>query len=81
MPGVGPQVAKVLKRLDLTRVVDLLYHLPTGRYRARPGARGAASLLGRNVILDLMPFDTREPRSGGGRCACSRPTRTATRSA
>jgi RecG-like helicase len=30
MPGVGPQVAKLLKRLDVTRVVDLLYHLPTG---------------------------------------------------
>ena len=28
--GVGPQVAKLLKKLDLTRVVDLLYHLPTG---------------------------------------------------
>ena len=38
LPGVGPQVAKLLKRLDITRVVDLLYHLPTGvieRVRAR----------------------------------------------
>ena len=30
LKGVGPQVAKQLKRLDLTRVVDVLYHLPTG---------------------------------------------------
>ena len=66
MPGVGPQVAKLLKRLNVTRVVDLLYHLPTGvieRVRA-PAASG--SLLGCNVILDLVPFQTREPRSGRG---------------
>ena len=30
LPGVGPQVAKLLKRLDITRAIDLLYHLPTG---------------------------------------------------
>ena len=66
LPGVGPQVAKLLKRLGVTRAVDLLYHLPTGvieRVRA-PGA--SASLLGRNVILELTPFRTREPRSGRG---------------
>ena len=66
LPGVGPQVAKLLKRLDVTRVVDLLYHLPTGvieRVRARAAA---PSLLGCNVILELTPFQTREPRSGRG---------------
>ena len=30
LKGVGPQVAKMLKRLDLRRVLDVLYHLPTG---------------------------------------------------
>ena len=30
LPSVGPQVAKLLKKLDITRIVDLLYHLPTG---------------------------------------------------
>ncbi|HEX7930991.1 MAG TPA: ATP-dependent DNA helicase RecG, partial [Sphingomicrobium sp.] len=66
LPGVGPQVAKLLKRLDISRVVDLLYHLPTGvieRVRARAAA---PSLLGCNVILELTPFQTREPRSGRG---------------
>lgn len=66
LPGVGPQVAKLLKKLDITRVVDLLYHLPTGvieRVRARAASSG---LLGMNVILDLVPFQTREPRSGRG---------------
>ena len=30
LKGVGPGLAKALKRLDLTRAVDLVYHLPTG---------------------------------------------------
>ena len=66
LPGVGPQVAKLLKRLDITRVVDLLFHLPTGvieRVRARSAT---ASLLGSNIIVDLKPFQIREPRSGRG---------------
>ena len=66
LPGVGPQVAKLLKKLGVTRVVDLLYHLPTGvieRVRARAAS---SNLLGMNVILDLTPFQTREPRSGRG---------------
>ncbi|HYI42228.1 MAG TPA: ATP-dependent DNA helicase RecG, partial [Sphingomicrobium sp.] len=66
LPGVGPQIAKALKRIGITRVVDLLYHLPTGvieRIRV-PAANGA--LLGRTVILELTPFETRSPRSGRG---------------
>ena len=30
MPGVGPKVAKMLAKLRITRVVDLINHLPTG---------------------------------------------------
>ena len=66
LKGVGPQLAKLLKRLELTRVVDLAYHLPTGaieRVRAETAER---SLLGRNVILELTPFQIRENRSGRG---------------
>jgi ATP-dependent DNA helicase RecG len=66
MPGVGPQVAKLLKRLDVTRVVDLLYHLPTGVIERVRAPAAAPSLLGCNVILDVVPFKTREPRSGRG---------------
>ena len=66
MPGVGPQVAKLLKRLDVTRVVDLLYHLPTGVIERVRAPAAAASLLGCNVILDVVPFNTKEPRSGRG---------------
>ncbi|HEX8842625.1 MAG TPA: ATP-dependent DNA helicase RecG [Sphingomicrobium sp.] len=66
LKGVGPQVAKLLKRLDLTRVVDVLYHLPTGAIERVQAPAASAALLGRNVILELTPYQTREPRSGRG---------------
>jgi ATP-dependent DNA helicase RecG len=65
LPGVGPQLAKALQRLNITRVVDLVYHLPTGVIeRIRTPAANQA-LLGRTIILDLTPFETRGPRPGG----------------
>src|SRR4051812_37967170 len=66
LKGVGPQVAKLLKRLDLTRVVDLMYHLPTGAIERVRAPAASSELLGRNVILDLKPFEIRENRSGRG---------------
>src|SRR5205814_3691287 len=66
LKGVGPQVGKLLKRLDLTRVVDLIYHLPTGAIERVRAPSASAVLLGRNVILDLKPFEVRESRSGRG---------------
>ena len=66
LKGVGPQVAKLLKRLDLTRVVDLIYHLPTGSIDRVRAPAASVDLLGRNVILDLKPFEIRENRSGRG---------------
>src|SRR5438552_2439289 len=66
LKGVGPQVAKLLKKLGLTRVVDLLYHLPTGAIERVRAPAASSALLGSNVILDLKPFQTRESRSGRG---------------
>ena len=66
LKGVGPQVAKLLKRLDLTRVIDVLYHLPTGAIERIKAPAASAALLGRNVILELTPYQTREGRSGRG---------------
>src|SRR5215212_1624378 len=66
LKGVGPQVTKLLKRLDLTRVLDVLYHLPTGAIDRVRAPAGSAALLGRNVILELTPFQARENRSGRG---------------
>src|SRR3954468_113867 len=66
LKGVGLQVAKLLKKLDLTRVVDLLYHLPTGSIERVLAPAAAGAWLGRNVLLDVKPFETRESRSGRG---------------
>jgi ATP-dependent DNA helicase RecG len=65
LPGVGPQVAKLLKKLKISRAVDLLYHLPTGSIERVAAPAASAPLIGRNVILDLTPFDSRGPRPGG----------------
>jgi ATP-dependent DNA helicase RecG len=66
LKGVGPQLTKLLKRLDLTRLVDVLYHLPTGAIERVAAPAASAALLGRTVILELTPFDTRQSRSGRG---------------
>jgi ATP-dependent DNA helicase RecG len=66
LKGVGPQVAKLLKRLDLTRVVDVLYHLPTGSIERLRVPAASPAVLGRNIIVDLTPFEIRESRSGRG---------------
>lgn len=66
LKGVGPQIAKLMKRLDLTRIVDLLYHLPTGAIERVRAPAASAGLLGRNVILELTPYDARSSRSGRG---------------
>jgi ATP-dependent DNA helicase RecG len=66
LKGVGPQIAKLLKKLGLSRLVDLLYHLPTGSIERVRAPAASSALLGRNVILDLKPFETRESRSGRG---------------
>ena len=66
LKGIGPQVAKLLKKLGITRMVDLIYHLPTGSIERVRAPAASAALLGRNIILDLKPFEIRQTRSGRG---------------
>src|SRR5215213_7412929 len=66
LKGVGPQVSKQLKKLGLTRVIDVLYHLPTGAIERVNAPAASGALLGRNVILELTPYQLRENRSGRG---------------
>jgi len=64
LKGVGPGIAKSLARLDLTRAIDLVYHLPTGtidRVRVRSATQ---ALLGRIVVIDVMPVQV---RAGSGK--------------
>ena len=64
LPGVGPQLAKGLKRLDITRAIDLAFHLPTGTIERVRAPAASTALLGRIVILDLTPFESRQGRTG-----------------
>jgi ATP-dependent DNA helicase RecG len=66
LKGVGPQLAKILKKLGITRIVDLLYHLPSGEIERIRAGSASASLVGRNVILELTPFDSRDRPGGRG---------------
>ena len=71
LPGVGPQVAKSLKRLDITRAVDLAFHLPTGTIERVQAPAGQRRLARSDRVLELTPFEIRQPRAGGRRCEFS----------
>jgi ATP-dependent DNA helicase RecG len=63
LKGVGPALAKPLKRLGLERVVDVLFHLPVSWIeRKRVDALDVADA-GRVVTVELTPVDYRQ----GGR--------------
>ncbi|QDP18725.1 ATP-dependent DNA helicase RecG [Sphingomonas xanthus] len=64
LKGVGPGIAKALARLDLGRLIDLAYHLPTGTIDRVRAPFASQSLLGRIVVLDVTPVET---QSGAGR--------------
>jgi ATP-dependent DNA helicase RecG len=64
LKGVGPNVAKSLARLDITRAIDLAYHLPTGVIERVRGPYATSAMLGRNVVLDVTPVQV---RGGSGR--------------
>jgi ATP-dependent DNA helicase RecG len=66
LKGVGPQVAKQLKKLGISRVLDVIYHLPSGSIERIQARSLSGSLLGRNVIIELVPTASRESRSGRG---------------
>jgi ATP-dependent DNA helicase RecG len=64
LKGIGPQLAKPLDRLGLHKVVDILFHLPTG-YVDRLRVDGLRmSDAGRVVTIELTPM---EYRASGGR--------------
>ena len=59
LKGVGPNVAKALARLGLTRAIDLAYHLPTGTIERIRAPHAGQALLGRIVVLDVTPVEVR----------------------
>jgi ATP-dependent DNA helicase RecG len=65
LKGVGPGVAKTLARLGLTRAVDLAYHLPTGTIERLRVPAASAAMIGRIIIVDVTPFDSRSSAGRG----------------
>jgi ATP-dependent DNA helicase RecG len=65
LKGVGPNVAKALGRLGITRAIDLAYHLPTGTIERIHAPAASAALLGRIVILTVAPIDVRSSAGRG----------------
>jgi ATP-dependent DNA helicase RecG len=65
LKGVGPALAKPLKRLGLHRVVDLLFHLPTGWIERKRVDTVDMADAGSVVSVLVTPVDYRQggPRS------------------
>jgi len=63
LKGVGPALAKPLHRLKLDRVVDILFHLPTGWIDRKRVARLDEADVGRTITIALTARDYRQ--SGG----------------
>src|SRR3546814_13042845 len=63
LKGVGPQLAKPLTRLGLERVVDVLFHLPTGLIPRIPVDRLDQAQAGQTIIVDVTARDYRSGRS------------------
>jgi ATP-dependent DNA helicase RecG len=65
LKGVGPGLAKPLKRLGLERVVDVLFHLPAGWIdRKRVDLLDMADA-GRVVTVEVTPVDYRQSAGRG----------------
>src|SRR3546814_13064975 len=64
LKGVGPALARPLKRLELERVADVLFHLPVTRIDRKTVAELDAGDAGRIVNIVLTPVDY---RTGGPR--------------
>ena len=65
LKGVGPQLLKPLKRLGLTRIVDLLFHLPVTWIDRKRVERLDVGDVGRFITITLTATDYRQ--SGGPR--------------
>ncbi|HEX8193101.1 MAG TPA: ATP-dependent DNA helicase RecG [Allosphingosinicella sp.] len=64
LKGVGPGLAKPLKRLGLERVVDVLFHLPVSWVERKRVEALDMTDAGGHVTVEVTPVDYRQ---GGGR--------------
>ncbi|HSC61794.1 MAG TPA: OB-fold nucleic acid binding domain-containing protein, partial [Rhizomicrobium sp.] len=67
LPGVGPKIAKLIERAAGTRLLDLIFHLPSGivdrSYRPKLIAAEEGRILTAevNVLDHIAPRDRRQP--------------------
>jgi ATP-dependent DNA helicase RecG len=59
LKGVGPALARPLERLGIARVIDLLFHLPSGWVDRWPRDALAQEDVGRTITITLTPRDYR----------------------
>jgi ATP-dependent DNA helicase RecG len=64
LKGIGPQLARPLERLGLTRLRDLAYHLPERFVQRRAVGTLDEAEVGEDIVVALTP---REYRSSSGR--------------
>ncbi len=65
LKGVGPQLAKPMERLGLTRVKDLAYHLPDRFVQRRAVADLDEASVGENIVVALTPVEYRASAGRG----------------
>ncbi len=65
LKGVGPNIARPLERLGLTRVKDLAYHLPDRFVQRRAVADLDEASVGENIIIALTPLEYRTSQGRG----------------
>jgi ATP-dependent DNA helicase RecG len=63
LKGIGPALARPLHRLDLNRVIDILFHLPVSWIDRKRVERLDPADVGRTITIELVARDYRQ--SGG----------------
>ena len=65
LKGVGPQLARPLAKLELTRVKDFAFHLPDRFVQRRAVADLDDANVGENIVVALTPLEYRSPAGRG----------------
>ena len=65
LKGVGPAIARPLARLGLSRVIDVLFHLPTGLVTRARVDRLDDAVIGAGVAVVVTPVDYKQGGTRG----------------
>ena len=65
LKGIGPALAKPLAKLGLLRIIDLLFHLPTGLVHRQRIMRLDDAIEGNVICVEVTPTDYRQAGARG----------------